>query len=192
MLRRDVRVLYSLFLGVAAWINSALEQQHVSLITVIPKTHMHVSEWKDARALGVHWRRISAKLGEMTERWGKHKDKRMGREGENPLLFFQSEGVVLLTGWFIRSPLLHVPISSPQPPSSTTHPPFFHSFFLWAACGHGYLEMTTDTFRQAELLEWLTCTAVSFSSQLTLTVLFLDSARNKCCCFTWDVKHLLS
>lgn len=115
------------------------------------------------------------------EWWGKYKDKsrQAGREGENPLLFFQSGGVVLLTWWFILSPpLLHVPISTLFPSLSLhthTRPPFL-SFI--SACLLSVGSLWTELFRnddrnafgQTRLWEWLTCNAGRFSSRLILTV----------------------
>lgn len=122
---------------------------HVWTVFISTKSLLSTENWQSERKNKEEW-------------WEKYEDKR--GERENPLLFFQSGGVVLLTGWFILSPLLHVPISNPPISDHHLHPTlhFFHSFFLpvfflWAACEHSYLEM------QALLLKWLTCTAVRFS-----------------------------
>lgn len=128
--------------------------------------------------------------------WKSEKPRREGEE--NPLLFFQSGGVILLTWWFILCPLSSFMSQFSTPPHTHMHLlNFFHSFlfsFLWAACEHSYLEMSTEAHRAtAALWKWLTCKAARFSSRLaTAGHSFSPSLlRETCFCLRRDIRVLL-
>ena len=63
----------------------------------------------------------------------KKKKRERERERERPLLFFQSGGIVLLTGWFILFFSPSCPTFSPPHPRFFFHSLFLSVFLQWAA-----------------------------------------------------------